>query len=333
MMRFNSTYLKLTGFYVLIIMAISIGFSVAIYRISAIEIGRGLGRQSRMLQELSQTNNPFFQDFERIREQQIEDSNNEIRTKLYYFNLLILLLSTVGSYYFARSTLKPIEESYESQQRFTADASHELRTPLTAMKTEIEVALRDEKLEIGEAKELLNSNLEEIDKLEQLSKALLKLAKTDAAIKDDFRDLSLKEVLAESIEKVAPLAEKKAIVLASDLAELQAKGDKQSLGELFVILLENAIKYSPAKSKINIALQKIENHNVIRIKDRGIGIKASDLPHIFERFYRADHSRNKEKVDGYGLGLSIAKQIAEMHGGKISVTSTAGRGSEFVVKL
>lgn len=332
-MTFKSAYLKLTAFYVLIIMAISIGFSIGIYRISALEIGKGLGKQSRMLQELNENDNPFFQDFERLRQEQIDQTNSKLRTNLYYFNLLILLFSTVASYFFARSTLRPIEESYDAQARFTADASHELRTPLTAMRTEIEVALRERKLSLEDSRILLQSNLEEIAKLEELSSALLKLAKMDSEERKTFNQVNIAEVVTEAYEKIAALADKKEIIFDNNLSEVEIEGDKQSLCEMFVILLENAIKYSPAKSKINISITDTDHNAVIKIKDRGIGIKASDQPHIFERFYRADHSRNKEKTDGYGLGLSIAKQIVDLHKGKITVNSEAGKGSEFTVKL
>ena len=332
-MHFKSAYLKLTAFYVLIIMALSLGFSAAIYRISSAEIGRGLNRQSRMLQDFEQDTIPFMQDFESARQQQIDESNNKLRANLYYYNLLILLFATIGSYFFARWTLRPLEEAYESQQRFTADASHELRTPLTAMKAEIEVAMREKKMAEGEVKKLLTSNLEEIDKLQHLSEALLKLAKSDIDGKQKFAKTSLADALTEAYEKVASLAEEKQIDIDADLMKVEIAGDKPSLTELFIILLENAIKYSPEKSKIKVKMYRDDGHVLVSVKDQGIGIKASDQPHIFERFYRADHSRSKERVNGYGLGLSIAKQIVTMHGGKINVISAPGRGSEFVVKF
>ena len=111
-------------------------------------------------------------------------------------------------------------------------------------------------------------------------------------------------------------------------------GDPDQLVELFVTLLGNAIKYSPNKSKIQIKAHKDHNSMVvIKVIDNGIGISQIDLPHIFERFYRADHSRNKSKVDGYGLGLSLAESIVKTHNGKITVKSTVGEGSVFTVLL
>jgi len=324
-MTFKSTYLKLTFFYVLIVMAISVSFSIAIYQISSREIGRGLGPQSGIFRNMTD-------DFENIRNQQIEESSNRLKTNLFYYNLAILILSSIGGYFLARRTLKPIEEAMEAQNRFTADASHELRTPLAAIRAEIEVALRDRKFSFSDSKKLLKSNLEEIEKLENLANALLKIARVQEE-KKDFEILSLDEVIIEAFEKVEKLADKKEIEFDNKFIRVNIKGDQQSLVELFVVLLDNAIKYSQEKSKINILMKKERNDISIKIKDHGIGIKASDLPYIFNRFYRADTSRSKEKIDGYGLGLSIAKQIVDFHGGKISAKSTPGKGSEFTVLL
>ncbi len=331
-MHFKLAYLKLTAFYAAIIMLISISFSVAIYQISAQEVGRGLGRQSAIMRDVEQ-NSPFFQELEDLRQAQIDEINGNLRRNLIYFNLLILFLSTVASYFFARWTLRPIEESMEAQSRFTADASHELRTPLTAMRSEIEVYLRDKNLNLTKSKELLQSNLDEIAKLESLSSALLKLARHEQENGNNYTKLNISDLIVEAYEKVEGLALAKNIKFKNDLIQKKVKGDKQSLIELFVILLDNAIKYSPKNKEIKIKIEKVDHSVSVKIQDYGMGIKHSDLPHIFNRFYRADQSRNKEKADGYGLGLSIAKKIVEIHHGKISVKSKPGEGSEFEVKL
>lgn len=331
-MHFKIAYLKLTVFYVAVIMLISVAFSVAIYNISAQEVGKGLGRQSAMMRDV-QENSPLFQAFEDIRQSQIDEINANVRRNLVYFNLLILLISTVASYFFAKWTLRPIEESVEAQNRFTADASHELRTPLTAMRTEIEVALRDRELNLAKSKELLASNLDEIAKLESLSGALLKLARHDNKNGKVHSTLNISDVLVEAYERVESLARAKNIKFDNKLVEAKVRGDKPSLVELFVILLDNAVKYSPKNKEIGIKMEKKEHFVIINIIDHGVGIKNVDLPHIFERFYRADQSRNKEKADGYGLGLAIAKNITEIHGGSISAKSKPGEGSEFSVKI
>lgn len=328
---FKSAYFKLTAFYVLIVMVISVGFSVAIYQISSNEIDRGLGRQSVIFRNLTsdEIQTLPLPDFEKIRIEQLSESTIDLKTNLVYFNLLILILSTVASYFLARKTLEPIVNSMESQNRFSADASHELRTPLAAMQTEIEVNLRDKKLTLNKSRALLKSNLEEIDKLKTLSEMLLKLARLQEDVKSNFEAVSLENAIVEAFEKIAPLAQKKAIKFDNKFSDISILGDSQSIVELFVILMENSIKYSPNKSKISLQIKKEKNHAVARIMDQGCGISAKDLPHIFDRFYRSDNSRCKVKVDGYGLGLAIAKQITELHNGKIVVKSKENEGSEF----
>lgn len=327
-----SPYLRLTGYYVLIVMAISVGFSFAVYKISAVEIDRGLTKQGKVMRNII-GEQPFgipFGQFDQFREQQTKESLGQLKSNLVYFNLLILFMSSAASYYLARWTMRPIENALESQNRFTADASHELRTPLTAMRTEIEVALRDEKLSLDGTKKLLKSNIEEITKLESLSDSLLKLARYKES-KGNLEKVNLPEVVTEAYQRVESLANKKKIEFKTKLNDLEIMADRQSLVELFVILLDNAIKYSENGKMVRIQIFKQANRPTVRIIDEGMGIKASDINHIFDRFYRADMSRTKTNVNGYGLGLSLAKQIVELNLGKISVESTVGKGSEFKV--
>jgi signal transduction histidine kinase len=313
-------------------MAISVGFSFAVYKISAVEIDRGLTKQGKAMRNII-GDQPFgvpFGQFDQFREQQMEESLDQLKYNLVYFNILILFLSSAASYYLARWTMRPIENALEIQNRFTADASHELRTPLTAMRTEIEVALRDEKLSLADAKKFLKSNIEEITKLESLSDSLLKLARYKES-KDSLEKVNLPEVVTEAYQRVESLASKKKIEFKTKLDNLEIVADRQSIVELFVILLDNAIKYSENGKTIRVQILKQANRPTVKIIDEGIGIKASDINHIFDRFYRADISRTKTNVNGYGLGLSLAKQIVELNFGKISVESTAGKGSEFKV--
>lgn len=326
--KFNLAYLRLAAFYTLIVMAISIIFSFTIYRIASVEINRGLGGQSNVMRNFYESR--IIAELDRLRIDQINESNANLKINLFYFNLLILMLSAGGSYLLARKTLKPIKEALEAQSRFTADASHELRTPLTAMKSEIEVSLRDKNLTPGEFRKLLASNLEEINKLEVLSSELLKLARNENEHRQ-IGEVDLEEVIIDAYEKIAGLAEKRSIDFENDLSKVLISGDRQSLVDLFVILFENAIKYSPSKSTIRISIKQLDGRAIVSVKDEGFGINASDLPYIFDRFYRADSSRNKEKTTGYGLGLSIAKQIIRAHRASISVESEPDKGSDFQI--
>lgn len=318
---------------------ISIGFSVIIYSMSFYEINIFNAVQSDALHgrgQVIKNISPTFDidEFENLRTKQLADLKYKIIRNLVVTNLLILVLAGLASFILAKMTLKPIEEMFDLQNRFTADASHELRTPLAAMKLEIEVALRDKKLNTLESKKVLKSNLEEIEKLEKLSNGLLELAQYQAGqIKPEFVNLATKLLVAEAIERVKNVAEKKKIKIMTKIEAKNIYGDQNSLVQLMTIFLDNAIKYSKNESSVHINVREQDKYTVIKIKDKGIGIMAMDLPHIFDRFYRADQSRSKEKNEGYGLGLSIAKQIVGMHKGLVNVESSPNIGTIFTIKV
>lgn len=329
-MKFTPT-LRLTSAYLAILMMISITFSIAVYKVSVNSLENGFQRQSRMLEDdFGRRHILINPQLDRLRLEQIEETKSDIVINLTIINLLILVLGGMGSYFLAQRNLRPIEEALEAQTRFTADASHELRTPLTAMMTEIEVALRDKKLSLTDAKKLLESNLEEIEKLRSLSEGLLTLSRHQNGEMIDFKDVSLTEVAQEAVKKLDPIiSNSKSVVKVSGDANL-IKGDRESLVSLMMIFIENSIKYTDGPAKVEISVNEGKKGTQIKISDKGIGIKASDLAHIFERFYRADTSRSKD-VSGYGLGLSIASQIIDMHGASVSSKSEPEKGTTFVI--
>ena len=329
---FRSAAVRLTGWYLALIMVLSIGTSFALYHVSDSRLEENAGRQVEFFSGLLGPENAS--DFATLRHQQLEEDRAQLKSNLVIFNLLVLIGGGAASYGLARRTLKPIEEALESQIRFTADASHELRTPITALQTENEVALRNPKLSKTEAIELLKSNLAEVAKLRDLSEGLLTLAYTDkdSGVSGEYL---VSEVIDKAKDRVSKAASLKKITISSPkkTPTLKVKGSEQKLVELLSILLDNAIKYSPAKSRVKISSKKHGRQVEIAVSDQGQGIKKSDLPNIFERFYRADPSRNKQSGGGYGLGLAIAKKIAEQHSGTIEVRSALGKGSVFTVRL
>ncbi len=345
-MLFQSARLKLTAWYVAIIMVVSLSFSAFVYQSVISEVSRGF-RLHALRNSASINATPDWivvrRDPETIDlENQIikADTNlfEEIRLRIIVqlgvVNAVILIGSALAGYFLAGKTLHPIEEMVLDQRRFIGDASHELRTPLTAMKTEIEVALRDKKMSLTDAKELLCSNLEEVDKMQSLSNYLLALNRYESGEKElPMKSIQLKKVVERQIEKLKHLAESKKIVVNQELQDVSVRANETSMEELVSILVDNAIKYTPVEGNILVSVRKAKGLVVFQVKDSGIGIKASDIPYIFNRFYRADTSRAKEKIDGYGLGLSIAKSIVEMHGGRIDVRSEIGKGSAFTVTL
>lgn len=324
---FKSASLKLTGWYLLIIMLICISFSVVIYRVSSLEFDR------RFPPKTIVTTNGYFVDpdiLENIRAKLAGESRASLVRNLFLANVAALAIGGGASYWLARRTLQPIGEAADAQARFISDASHELRTPLTAMHAENEIALRNPSLSKAEMRDLLKSNLEEVDKLHSLSDRLLQLTNG----KDmPMSDVQLEDVAIEAMNRTLQAAQTKGIAIENKIGRATLRGNSASLTDLLSILLDNAVKYSPEKSQIVMSSKLDGKYAQIKVRDHGIGIKASDLPHIFDRFYRADLSRNKHQITGYGLGLSIAQKIVDLHDGNIEVDSIPGKGTTFKVLI
>jgi signal transduction histidine kinase len=247
---------------------------------------------------------------------------------------VIFVVTGAAGYFLAGRTLRPIKEMVDEQRRFITDASHELRTPLTSLRSEIEVGLRNASLSEKEARALLQSNLEEVISLQLLSDNLLALTQNGREKALVMEDVSLSQSLKEAEKRLNGNLKKKKITVKTDVPDdLTVRGVRESIVSLLVILLDNAVKYSPSKSTISLSAKRSEGHSEITLVDQGIGIEKEDLPHVFERFYRANKSRSKEQVSGYGLGLSIAKKIVTSHKGTIHVTSEVDKGTTFVLKL
>lgn len=340
---FNKARIKLTLWYLLIIMLISISFSFVIYKFLTSEINRAIRMENlRQLGGYVPTKKFIVRFDEPIPQgviiappspEVLEEAKDRILLMLVIINVGILGLSGVAGYLLAGLTLKPIKNMVDEQNRFITDASHELRTPLTSLKSEIEVNLRDKKLSIKEARRLLESNLEEVNNLQYLSDNLIKLAQNHQTNGVKFIKVSSLKIANEAIKKVEKLAKKKSIKINKNIDDFNIEADYSGLKELLVIFLDNAIKYSPDKSEINLNIKKSGSSALIEISDHGIGIDNMDLPMLFERFYRADKARTKKDTDGFGLGLSIAKQIIEKHQGSIEVKSKVNEGTFFKIKL
>lgn len=332
---FRSARVKLTTWYLLIVMLISAFFSLIIYAGVASELqGRFTAIERRMGMKMGRMGPPPRQLASPYLIEDLQATKRRVVLILLFTNGVILIVSAAAGYFLAGKTLQPIEKSLEEQKRFVADASHELRTPLTALKTSIEVALRDKKMTAKGAKNVLKSNLEEVDSLESLASSLLSLAQYQKdGTQLTFGPVNLKEVLGQASKKVSPLAKKKSIDLEMKAPNVAIEADEMSLQKLMAILLDNAIKYTPDGGKVAVVADSDRRHLVLKVRDTGIGIAPEDLPHIFDRFYRVDPSRSKIEVSGYGLGLSMAKKIIDLHQGSIGVSSVVGEGTVFTVRL
>ncbi|HVY66969.1 MAG TPA: heavy metal sensor histidine kinase [Gammaproteobacteria bacterium] len=227
-----------------------------------------------------------------------------------------------------------LEAAFQKITRFTADASHELRTPLAVMRTTAEVALRAPP---GGAEEraALEQIVAEIERTSQLVENLLLIAKADSGAAElNKRSVDLVAAVREACTEAEVLARVKGLALTAELpdASLRVHGDRDALRRLFLILLDNAVKYTPAGGSLSVALRAQDGVVVGTVRDTGVGIPSEHLPHVFDRFYRVDRARSR--IDGgAGLGLAIGRWIAEAHGGRILVESEAARGSSFHVHL
>jgi heavy metal sensor kinase len=227
-----------------------------------------------------------------------------------------------------------LERAFKRVTQFTADASHELRTPIALMRTRTEVALRKERSEADYRETLLRIH-QELERTSTLIENLMTLARADSASEPlQVAPTNLNELLLEISETARLLAEGKSIQYDQRLPEMPlcVSGNAPSLRRLFLILIDNAVKYTPREGRVSVELYTNNGAAVIEIWDTGVGISPTDLSHMFERFYRADESRSRDS-GGTGLGLSIAKWIAEAHQGKISVASKVGEGSVFRVQI
>lgn len=329
-MNFRKTLIKLTLGYMLFIMLVSGILSFVVYAAAQRPLHQRLRLRERIMAEgfIPPPESRLNQQLDNIA---VAEVQHNTLIFLVYFNLGVLCLAGATSYGLAKRELKPLEEAIELQGRFTSDAAHELRTPLTAMRAEIEVALRSGELDAGEARELLESNLEEIGKLESLSGSLLKLAQYEDGTSGAAEELGLREVVDDAVERVKRSAAARGMTIVNEAPAAPVRGDRASLVELFVILLDNSIKYSEEGKPITITGAVDRKRVSVTVRDEGYGINEQDLDHVFDRFYRGKFPTEMKQAGGYGLGLSIAARIAELHHGKIDLASRPGEGTRATV--
>jgi signal transduction histidine kinase len=238
-----------------------------------------------------------------------------------------VVVAAVGGWFLAGKSLAPVAAAFDRQQTFVADASHELRTPLSVIRANAEF-LQQKEPESEEAAEILA----ETDRLASLVDALLALARGQAGSADE-RAVDLGALVTSSANAMLPLAGDRKVALGVEAAPgLQVRGNPDQLRQLVVILVDNALRYTPEGGRVTVDARRVDGSAVVAVTDTGIGIDPDALAHVFERFYRADDARTRA-FGGAGLGLSIAEQLVTGHGGRISAESTPGHGSTFTVTL
>lgn len=318
----QSATTKLTLSYLSVIMVMSLTSSTIFYVASVTELDQAPSASYR-----TKARDPDHVLDEWIGERAAE-GRGALAARLGILNMVMFLGGVYLSYYLARRTLRPIERAMSDQDRFIADASHELRTPLTSLLLSNEIALRKKHLSEQDARHVIQQSIDDIKDLRELSDTLLALAtRTPKALNPTTATLA--SIINDATKQIALPARAKNIAIIDKTVDRSIKTHAALLTKCIVILLDNAVKYSPPDTSITITNTTNGKSASISIKDEGYGIASSDVQHIFERFYRSDQSRTK--TIGHGLGLSIASNYAQDLGGRLSVKSTLNKGSTFTI--
>ena len=254
---------------------------------------------------------------------------------LIFLGLLAMVIATAAGHFMSGRAIVPLKEAYEKQRQFAADASHELRTPLAVVMASAELLLNDPSIQSPFLKQVIEDVRDEVKKMTKLVGDLLVVARSDnKALKLKPQKFDLAELLQQNIRMMQPLAEKKKVALhEKNMKKTMIHADEQKIKQLVLILVDNAVKYTPEGGEVTVSMEKAERGRVrFAVKDTGIGISEADREKIFDRFYRVDKARSRE-MGGNGLGLAIAQEIVNLHKGEISVESEQGKGTTFFVEL
>jgi two-component system sensor histidine kinase CiaH len=248
--------------------------------------------------------------------------------------LIALVLLSFFSLLISKIAIKPIKKTWEQETRFVADVSHELKTPLTVILANNSIIKSHSDDTVAKQMNWIDSTGEEAEHMKKLINSMLDLARLESGgAKNSFVNVNFGNIINKCILQIEAVAFEKGINFSSDISgSVHILGDETQLKQLVIILTDNAVKYAQSKSTITIKLFKRRNIAVFTVNSLSY-ISSDDIPHIFERFYRADKSRNTDSDNSYGLGLAIASNIVENHKGKISVESSEKDGTTFTVSL
>lgn len=306
--------------YLAVIMTLSLVFSVIIYAITSVQLNRPLppGEHAQQPPELIE------RQFSRRLEQRNSETRGSVIMSLVVLNGVMLLVGYWLSMLLARRTLAPIERAMRAQVQFVSDASHELRTPLTALMTTNEVALRKKTLDEKKVRAVFQRNIDEVEKLRKLTDNLLQLTQVDNQ-QIEKQAVDMAKLVRDTVDRYQPVADKKQVVLDVQVPSVNHVVAVVAVTQILGTLIDNAIKYSPPGSTVVIRL----DGQTLSVIDQGIGIAKKDQAKIFDRFYRSDEARTRGHSSGYGLGLAIARAVADKNGYQLSVKSELGQGSTF----
>ena len=263
-----------------------------------------------------------------------EDALSLILILLLSIGGLTLLGAGLGGLFLADRALVPARLAWRNQQRFIGDAAHELRTPLTLLRADAEVLLRSREHLASEDAELLEDIVTETERMSTLATNMLTLARLDNnSTHREHEVINLTDIALADVRRVQALADQSGISLQLESNDAALViGDPTLLEQAVLVLLDNAIKYNQPGGRVTISTEVKDRYAFLEVRDTGIGIAAEHLPHLGERFYRVDKARSRE-AGGSGLGLSIARSIAEAHEGSLTLSSKPGQGTTVTIKL
>lgn len=310
--------LRLTLFYTGLIIIVLIIFSLSLY-----------------ISFLRNIKNDIEKDFPNPRQERliVHRSTSRLAELILFIDGGIILFVGFFGFFLTKETLEPIQQTLEAQKKFAADAAHELRTPLAVIKTDLEIFLRTDHEETPERK-IMASNLEEVNRMSRIVNNLLSLVRLESN-QENFRfgRINLSQLTDQTLKNISSYALNKKIKMKKQFEpDLYVLADQTKLEETILNLLKNAVDYSKDNGLIEVELKKTKNKAELSIRDYGIGISDQDLPHIFERFFRADNARQNKKT-GSGLGLAIVREIVRKHRGQIQIESKLNQGAIVIVTL
>ncbi|MFV0635842.1 sensor histidine kinase [Mitsuokella sp.] len=254
---------------------------------------------------------------------------------LAFLGAVALLIAMVVGHILSGKAMIPLKQAYEKQRQFAADASHELRTPLAVVMASADLLQNDPSIQSPFLKQVIEDVRDEVKKMTKLVSDLLVVARSDnKALKLKPQKFNLSSLIEQTARLMQPLADQKKIDLqAARLPKVEIQADEQKIRQLVLILVDNAVKYTPEGGKVRVRYENTEKGKVrFAVSDTGIGIAKEDQARVFDRFYRVDKARSRE-MGGNGLGLAIAQEIVHLHKGRIWIQSELGKGTTFFVEL
>lgn len=317
---FSAARLRLTAYYLLIMTVVLIVFSAVLYFAFAYVLKDNIDTQ--------------FPDVPDQGDQAIIQTMSDAKDGVIVIDLTAFALTIVLGYSLAGRTLAPIKNSMDRQKAFSANASHELRTPLAVMKSDSEVALKNSNASASELRDVIKSNLEEINQMLQITENLLRLARSqDAKDKTYFSGIELGELAANLANKMKLQTSQKGISIEIEKADSgKILGNHDDLVSVASNLIQNGVNYSKPGGTVRVSVENRGQEIQLVVEDDGFGISEDDLPHIFERFYKADKS-HRRNFSSAGIGLSIVKEIVDKHGGSIEIESVLDKGTKIVASF